>query len=52
MTEILNRLLAFTRHGARSTANLCTTCIDAALREELSSLSHAADVERLMKGRK
>ncbi|MBF9041901.1 hypothetical protein HKCCE4037_01045 [Rhodobacterales bacterium HKCCE4037] len=47
MSEILSRLLAFTRHGKDATHRLCIKCLDANLRWELASLSHAQDIEHL-----
>lgn len=47
MSDILIRLLALTRHGPTPVGPLCVKCMDASLREELASLSRAADLAQL-----
>lgn len=43
--DVLRRLLALTRHGLLPDRPLCTSCVDADLREELASLSWGDDAK-------
>ncbi len=49
MNRTLRALLSLTRH-ASAPGGLCMACHDQAIREELASLAHAADVEEIACG--
>ncbi|WP_168193091.1 hypothetical protein [Rhodophyticola sp. CCM32] len=47
MTRALQALLALTRHVTAPPTGLCRACPEDDLRQELSSLSRAADIARI-----